>query len=524
MPAPGSREAENFGRLHRLTPLAALLRAGAPFVAFLVISTLEQRAGSGDHSGLLTTTIAFGVFALLASAGGAIAVVVTRYRLEAGELRVDSGLLTRNSKRLRLDRLQSVDVREPLAARILGLAELRVVTAGASRESVHLRYLSAPMARELRAELLGRAAGLGPGVAEAPEHPLAVVSPNVLIGSAVLTLFSWRILPVAFVVLGVVGAFSSGKNGSGAHAALFGVVVLLAITIGQILWARINKYWQFTISTSPDGLRLRYGLLNTQVNTVPPGRIQALRLHQPLLWRPFGWAEVQVNVAGSGERRRRDEHVLIPVAPIATAWWLLSTALEGVDVEHMTLTRPPSRARFVAPFWWRAMSAGSDERFFVARHGLFSRSMEVVPHERTQSVHLHAGPLARWLGLASVHLDSTRGPVTIRAAHRDGTEARAMLDTQAERSRRARQVASSSRWMRPEPPFSSGSGTIGTSSGVHPTDLPTDSAATNFAATDSSATDSSETDSSETDSSATDSSAMRTAPDTGPDGDPEPLR
>lgn len=412
------------------------------------------------------------MFALLAAGGGAIAVAVTRYRLEAGELRVDSGLLTRNSKRLRLDRLQSVDVREPLAARILGLAELRVITAGASRESVHLRYLSAPMARELRAELLGRAAGLGPGVAEAPEHPLVVVSPNVLIGSAVLTLFSWRILPLAFVVLGLLGVFSSGNGGSGAHAALFGVVVLMAITIGQILWARINKYWQFTISTSPDGLRLRYGLLNTQVNTVPPGRIQALRLHQPLLWRPFGWAEVQVNIAGSGDRRRRDEHVLIPVAPIATAWWLLSSALEGVDLEHMALTPPPRRARWVAPLWWRFMAAGSDERFFVARHGVFSRSMEVVPHERTQSVHLHAGPLARKLRLASVHLDSTRGPVTIRAAHRDGAEARVMLDTQAERSRRARRAATSSRWMRPEPPFPGSAGSSGTASAVSPTVSP----------------------------------------------------
>ena len=68
--------------------------------------------------------------------GGFVSWLVTRYRVEQGELRVDSGLLRRQSKRLRLDRLQSVDVLRPLVARIFGLAELRLTTGGTEHTSV----------------------------------------------------------------------------------------------------------------------------------------------------------------------------------------------------------------------------------------------------------------------------------------------------------------------------------------------------------------------------------------------------
>ena len=77
---------------------------------------------------------------------------------------------------------------------------------------------------------------------------------------------------------------------------------------------------------------------------------------------------------------------------------------------------------------------------FVARHGLLSRTIDVVPHQRTQSLRLSAGPWERAFGLASVHLDSTPGPVKTRAAHRDAAEARQMLDRQIERARTARQI------------------------------------------------------------------------------------
>jgi putative membrane protein len=93
--------------------------------------------------------------------------------------------------------------------------------------------------------------------------------------------------------------------------------------------------------------------------------------------------------------------------------------------------------------WWRAQLVGSDEHLLVASHGLLSRTIDIVPHERTQSVRMTAGPWQRALGLATVHLDSTRGPVKIRAANRDRSEARSVLDRQVERARLAREASAS---------------------------------------------------------------------------------
>ena len=172
---------------------------------------------------------------------------------------------------------------------------------------------------------------------------------------------------------------------------------------------------------------------------MPPGRIQAVLIHQPLAWRPFGWAQVRMNVAGyAGSGQRQVHHAAAGGRPSRTPrpW---SAGCSAVSTSRRSRSQPPPRrAALRAPLWWRRQLVGSDEHVFVVRHGLLSRTIDVVPHERTQSVRLTAGPLQRALGLASVHLDSTRGPVKTCAANRDRQTARAMLDLQVERARHAR--------------------------------------------------------------------------------------
>ena len=73
-----------------------------------------------------------------------------------GDLRITSGIVVRNERRVQLSRLQSVDVTQPLLARLFGLAELRPDVAGASSEKTTLRYLSIDDAQQLRAELLAK--------------------------------------------------------------------------------------------------------------------------------------------------------------------------------------------------------------------------------------------------------------------------------------------------------------------------------------------------------------------------------
>ena len=415
--------------------------------AFTAFSLIGQGTGEGGGVNWVPFAIYAGV-AVAVVARGLVNVAVTRYHLLGGELRIDYGLFQKQSKRVRLNRVQSIDVLEPLAARIFGLAEVKVTTAGTERSAVRLRYLSRPVAQAFRADLLGRSAGAEEGGAEAPERPVLSVPHNRLIQAVLLEMVSWRlVLLLAGPALGLLGRSNNHRPTIGLGVALF---VSFAIVILHAIWRRVSTLWDFTVSDSPDGLRIRHGLLSTSRQTVPPGRIQAILVHQPLAWRPFGWAQVRMNVAGYAGSANSRSTMLVPVTDRAYALSLVGWVLGGIDIETVPVSRPPARAGLRAPLWWRAQAAGSDDRVFVVRHGLLSRTVDVVPHERTRSVGLSAGPIQRALGLATVRLDSTRGPVKTRAKNRPARQARLMLDREVEWGEQARRyLAPSSPMPRP---------------------------------------------------------------------------
>ena len=95
---------------------------------------------------------------LLAAVAGFVTWYFTRFVIDDDELRIETGAVFKNSKRIPFERLQSVDIIQPLAARIFGLAELRI-EAGAGDSTTKLRYLSRPRPPRLRDYLLARAHG-----------------------------------------------------------------------------------------------------------------------------------------------------------------------------------------------------------------------------------------------------------------------------------------------------------------------------------------------------------------------------
>jgi putative membrane protein len=74
-----------------------------------------------------------------------------------------------------------------------------------------------------------------------------------------------------------------------------------------------------------------------------------------------------------------------------------------------------------------------------------------VPHARVQSVRLTQGPLQRRLSLATVHLDTSPGPVQPTAHHRDAADARALVDAEVVLAAKARAAARPDQWMSPRP-------------------------------------------------------------------------
>jgi putative membrane protein len=431
----GSGERARLGRLHPLSPYVHGWKWFAAAAAIIAPQTLD------DVSPLVAGLIVLAAIPI-AAVYGFFSWRFTRYGFDGEDFRLDQGLLFRRSRRVRLDRLQAVDVVRPVVARALGLAELRLEVAGGSNEAT-LAYLSEADAQRLRAELLARAAGLRGDEPEAPERVLHRVPTQRLVFSALLS--TGVLLALVLVPLVVVGSLLTGGIGA--------AIVSVPAAVGFLtpLIRQVVGNFEFTVAESPDGLRLRRGLMQTRAQTVPPGRVQALRIVEPWLWRRFtDWVRLEVTVAGYAGGSSEDNQsssLLLPVAPRTEAMALLARVLPGVDVLGVPVSGVPRRARWLDPLAWRRLALGADDGVIVARRGLVRHETDVMRHERAQSVRWRQGPLQRRLGLADVHIDTTPGPVHVHAAHRDAGEALAVVEREIVRARAARASAGPERWM-----------------------------------------------------------------------------
>jgi putative membrane protein len=424
---------DGWSRLHPLTPL---LRGGRFVLVLLAVAGQQglRSAGPEAVAGVLVVGVP------LAVAFGWLAWRAMRYRLTPTELQVESGVLTTRSRRVPLARLQSVDVVRPLFARFLGLAELRMeVVGGGAGAEAPLSYLSEDDAEALRVRLLQLASGRGAVDVAAPQEPqrvLVVVPAGPLVWSTLLG------APVQAVsVLLVVGAVVALVDLSYLPGLLLAAAPVL-FGVGSFAVRRVLTEYGFTVAEAADGLRLQQGLLDTRSSTIPPGRVQTVRVTQPLLWRPFGWARVEVDVAGyaAGGDQQVATGALLPVAPRELAERLVARVLGGpLPVADV---RPPRSARLRAPASYPRLAIGTDERHLVSAYGIATTTVDVVPLAKVQSLRWTQGPLQRRLGLSTVHVDTAgrRLPGTM-AVHRGAQEGKALLTELTHAARAARTVS-----------------------------------------------------------------------------------
>ncbi|WP_166850708.1 PH domain-containing protein [Isoptericola sp. BMS4] len=499
-------------RWRRVHPVTPLVRGWAVVVGALVVvgsQVADDVQSAADLAGridglwwkvvlvlLLIVGIAFGYAAL--------AWRMTAFAVDDDAVHLRKGVLFRQQRHARLDRLQAVDVRQPLLARLFGLAELRLEVAGGTDSAVAIGFLTDADAGHLRADLLARAAGIKaaraatpgtgpapappagdaaatpegsaaegaapPGTApgtepseapEAPERTVYEVPPSRLLASLVRLPGLW----LAVLLLAGLGVVVTVTRNVGILMSALPAV----LGVGGYLFQRFAGEFGFRAALSPDGIRLRHGLLETRAQTIPPGRVQAVSLTQGPWWRGPDWWRVRVNVAGYGGGEGgngESQNVLLPVGPRSEALTAVGLVLPDLDAGDLDTTlalldealvgdartdrwflTSPRRARLLDPWSWRRNGYAVTGRALLARGGRFVRRLEVVPHERTQSLGLEQGPWQRRRGLASVTLHSTPGPVMPTVQHMDADEAARLLAEQSVRARAARAHATPERWM-----------------------------------------------------------------------------
>jgi len=435
LPDGGAAPEDEFRRLSPLTPIArsAIFLAAAVYTGGRQV--IEEREFTGAAIAAAAILVAGALF-------GFASWYRTKFRITATELRIDTGVFNRRSRRVRLDRILEIGVNQPFVARLLGLAELKIETATTEAE-VSLSYLPLGEAHQVRQVLLeqrdtvrAREAGEdgAPGIPAPSAEPVPLVRVPL----------SWQVKgllasgeTIGLLVLGVAIA---GVLAAGLSLGAFGIGLA---TFGGAAFSLVRKlvgWWDWRVAVVPTGIQVRHGMFSLTTRTFNVERLQGVRITEPLLQRPFGLARLELSVAGGMKDSGSGDEgsgIALPVAPRDLVW-RLAADLIGADPSAVPTTGPPRRASWLRPFGRPWLAFGMDDRLVVSRAGLFARRTDLVPLARVQSLRLTQGPLQRWLRLASVHADSPVGLVNAQGLHREPAEARRLVQEGVERAREAR--------------------------------------------------------------------------------------
>ncbi|MDQ1172631.1 putative membrane protein [Microbacterium testaceum] len=466
VPRVSVRSPYSDGEWHRLHPLTPLLRGGLSLLVIIgvLVANLRERliewffpvVTDLPPGGMPPDPVDF-LFShnlILIAGGVALAVVLVllvlfrlswrfhTLRIGDDDVEVRSGVLFRTHRRAPLDRVQGVNLTRPMLARLLGLAKLEVVGAGLDA-NVKLEYLSGKDAEAIRGDILRLASGrrLAEAREAGGERSSLVRQAAEAVGSGLQGIVDGEDFSDAepqSIVRIPLGRLVASRVLSGS------TIVLIALVVGIIVAASVSTLWllftvvpmflafgayyvrsiarglRYSIAPTPDGVRVTFGLFTTVSEIVPPGRVHAIEVRQPLMWRPFGWWSVSVNRLSGRASTDTSNDQLAAVLPIGTRadvervlgifapglsddeWTLVFR--DGIlgPVENDPYVTTPRRARWLRPFSWRRNGLLVTADALLMRRGWIWRSLSVLPLARLQSVGLQQGPIARAAGTATV--------------------------------------------------------------------------------------------------------------------------
>lgn len=377
-PAPAPEEALPFVEPRRLHPTSVVL--GIPFAQLVQALIFPLFAGfaAGGRVTLVILAVV-GVFGLIARF---LAWQRLRFSFDGAVLRVDSGVLSRNHRSLDVGRIQQVEIQRGPIQRLLGLAAIRVETAGSATEpEVDLRVLPEADAVALRSAVRVSKARLVAGpdaevdadVAAEPTQRAILQVPMRHVVLASVTGARLLVLPAiigatlqfvgqqisAFMDDWVERAVETGFAGidetifTGPDWRLIMAAALATVILAAALAAIVGvvRDGNFRVARVDDDLMITRGLLTTRESVVPLTRVQLVEVQRNWLRRLLGYSSVRIRSAGGSTGG--DGRVSVPLLADGEVDAFLREVLPGVEGVPALTSHPRNALRRALVRWIR---------------------------------------------------------------------------------------------------------------------------------------------------------------------------
>ena len=322
--AEHSRQVDEGLRTDPKSFLALGLKGLQNLILPLVVAVYST--GIGKY-GLFAIIGLVAVFATFAFGFAYLAWYRLTYVVGESDIRVESGIISRQARSVPFERIQDVSIEQSLIPRLLGLVEVRFETGAGGSDELTLSYLSEEQGEQLREVVRERredsaGATLGNDIADGALQPsntdadplFAMDRKRVLtfgtfeFSLAIVAAFFAVVQQFEFLLPFDIFDFDAWQEllagpgdrlaGMGAMAQIVGGIVaflsLIVVGLATGLIRTTLREWGFTLHRTAKGFRRRRGLLTRTDVVMPVHRVQALKIATGFIRRRFGWHSLKL--------------------------------------------------------------------------------------------------------------------------------------------------------------------------------------------------------------------------------------
>lgn len=348
-------------RLHPVATVINFLKSLKELILPFVFLFLF--GGNGVSFSLWKVSFA-AIFILFSLIIGVLSWLRFTYRVEDGELRIESGLFVKKKRYIPFERIQSLDLSEGIFQRPFGLVKVKVETAGSSglkdAEAVltAITKTEAKMIQDILTSVkYAERVEMEDATEESeiiykikPSQLLLLASTSggagVVISAAIAFIAQFdELIPYEKVFEELRGFISNGVVFVSTIIFLVFLLAWLVAVVGTIM-----KYADFTVKRVDDDLIISRGLLEKRQLTIPLNRVQGLLICENIIRQPLGLGSVYIESAGGSQEGDGSKALILPVIKKKEIAGLLSPFL---DDYHFSPDIVPSPKRALKRYLFR---------------------------------------------------------------------------------------------------------------------------------------------------------------------------